>query len=128
MGKKYGFTLMELLAVVIVIGVLATFAVPGFSKMKERTYEKSAKTMLSLIFEEEKKNKLLTGNYIGCSDTNKCENDLYLELADRGVWNYSVAISPDLIVKATRVGAGATVFCINESIGTDILSGLSNCT
>lgn len=49
MQKKSGFTIIELLIVVIIIGVLATMAVPQFAKAVEKTKMGKAQNMITLI-------------------------------------------------------------------------------
>jgi prepilin-type N-terminal cleavage/methylation domain-containing protein len=47
--KKSGFTIVELLIVVIIIGVLATLAIPQFSKAVEKAKFSKAVNMIGLI-------------------------------------------------------------------------------
>ena len=49
-----GLTLLELLITVIILGILATFAIPGFGKMVERSRVKDAQTTLNMIFQAER--------------------------------------------------------------------------
>lgn len=48
MRRKTGFTIIELLIVVIIIGVLATIAVPQFTKAVEKSKQSKAESMLAL--------------------------------------------------------------------------------
>lgn len=52
--KRSGFTLIELIVVVIVIGILATIAVPQYLSATERAKSAKARTALGLIAEAEK--------------------------------------------------------------------------
>ena len=48
-GKKKGFTLIELMIVVAIIGILAAIAVPKFAQMLEKSREGATKGNLSAI-------------------------------------------------------------------------------
>jgi len=54
MKNKKGFTLIELMVVVIIIGILATIAIPSFNKSMENAREREARTTLELIYNAEK--------------------------------------------------------------------------
>jgi len=49
MRRSRGFTIIELLIVVVIIGVLATMAVPQFQRAVERAKVAKAKNMMALI-------------------------------------------------------------------------------
>src|SRR5256885_12636669 len=52
--KSHGFTLIELMIVVAIIGILAAIAIPNFLKFQCKSKQSEAKTNLSGIFTAEK--------------------------------------------------------------------------
>ena len=63
MLNKKSFSLIELIVVVIIIGILAALALPGFGVSKERALDKEAKANLALIQAAEKIYKMESGFY-----------------------------------------------------------------
>ena len=97
-----GFTLVEMVIVILVIGILASFAVPVFGKLKERTVAKEAKANLKLIAATEKIYKMERGAYTPCScgSPSACNNPatgcnalLKLSLNNEN-WGYTVVADP----------------------------------
>ncbi len=54
MKRREGVTLLELLAVVLVVGIVAAFAVSSFTNMVEKARVKDAQTTLNMIFQAER--------------------------------------------------------------------------
>jgi len=89
-----GFTLTELLVVIIVIAVLTAVALPTFRSAVRHSRDKEAKSMLRLIAQSEEMYKLESeGYYVDCSDTSNCNNVLDLSIASGASagWSYKVS-------------------------------------
>lgn len=98
MKKTYltGFTLMEMLVVIIIIGVLATLSVTHYGSYKERTLDREAQVNLKLIAAAEKIYRMeQTTFYPGTgsqSDIATINADLKLSLpaGSNRNWDYTV--------------------------------------
>lgn len=91
-----GFTLVELLIVIMVMGILLTLVLPGFTKTKERVYDKEAVVNIRLIQQAEKIYRMENGGYFPISDVgeavndiNEINNNLRLDLNER-IWDYYI--------------------------------------
>jgi prepilin-type N-terminal cleavage/methylation domain-containing protein len=49
MDRKHAFTMLELMVVVVIVGIIATFAIPNYTKSVDQSYEKDAVNNLTLI-------------------------------------------------------------------------------
>lgn len=61
-----GFTLVELMIVVAIIGILAAIAIPNFQKYQAKSRQKEAQLQLAAIYTAEKSFNGEYGSYMGC--------------------------------------------------------------
>lgn len=75
MNKK-GFTLLELLVVVLIIGILAGIALPQYKKVVEKSKMAEAVSTVKVISDAQQRYYLVHGNYASCKDLNALDIDL----------------------------------------------------
>lgn len=114
MGRKRrnildGFTLVELLVVIVVIAILISLAVPTYIRTTEKVRAGEAITNLELIYTGERVYRLQIGVYspdlADADDINTALN-IFIEPKD---WSYDVdgSLSTTFTATATRGGSGA---------------------
>lgn len=109
-----GYNLLELLLVVIIISVLASIALPNYTKAKEHALGREAIANLKIIAAAERIVKLETTSYQACATTSACNNALSLDLSSNN-WAYSVGIiggGADFHANAARQGSGGYYDCL----------------
>ncbi|MDD4957286.1 MAG: type IV pilin protein [Candidatus Omnitrophica bacterium] len=114
LGRK-GFTMLELLMVVIIIGILATLAVPQYMSFVEKARAAEAVGTIGAIRTAENLNKLEAGTYTSNV------NELSLDFPTQGnttYWTYSVSSATDtgFVVTATRTAKKAATNVIGQTI------------
>ena len=125
-----GFTLLELLMVIIVIGILASVAIPQYQNFIEKARASEAVNFIGQIIKAEELVKLETDNYTYIL------GDLLLEIpADNTThWNYTIGNPPPatsiLFISAQRTNLDATASIQGTNImwfidvfGVDVWSG-----
>lgn len=88
------FTLLELLIVIIIIGILASIAIPQYRKAVERAWGAEAYSGLKRIEEAEQIFYSDHQNYYACQSplTAECQKALNIKLAQTG-WQYGISAS-----------------------------------
>ena len=121
-----GFTLIELMIVVAIIGILAAIAIPNFVKFQCRSKQSEAKTNLKAVYVAE--------------EAYRSENDKYQTLAQVGYapkgnkirYTYTVAVSNALTESsflATATGTQDAVSIDTWTVDNDnrLLNTVNNC-
>ncbi len=115
--RRGGFTLAEVLIVIVIIGMLAALSIPSFERSVERARVKDAQVTLQMIFQAERIFLLDQGTSYGTltppppSYTGTLVANNYLPAPSGNDWTYSAVISPPGTIPtfqatATRVQPG----------------------
>ena len=110
-----GFTLLELITVIIIIGILASLGMGNLNSFKTKTLEKEAKANLILIRGAEKIYRMETGAYYpssGVVTTSSINTTLKLALSTNN-WTYGIASGFTACGKS--VLDSANCWCINSA-------------
>jgi type IV pilus assembly protein PilE len=122
---KKGFTLLELLIVVIVISVLASFAVPQYLTAVERAKGAKAQNALGLISQAEKMYRAENDVYInfaaGAADGTLGDYIELTEVDNDQDWTYTVTGSSATAFTATATRAagansGDTITLVQDGV------------
>ena len=121
---KKGFTLTDLIVVIIIIGILAVLAFPNFSKTKESTVDKEAQANLKLMSAAEKIYHMENNFYVISADRAEINSNLKLALPVQN-WNYKIVSDADFTAKAQRVNDAANAWCMRRADENPYKTGCS---
>ena len=88
--KSYGFTLIELMIVVAVIGVLAAIAIPAYSNYVDRATRADAKSSLLTIAQRLERCYTITNSYRGAGCPTSGEGGL---VSDEGFYRIVINVN-----------------------------------
>lgn len=121
---RKGFTLVELIIVVIVVGILATIAIPQYLRATERAKGAKARNALGLMSGAEKQCRAETDTYT----TNIATLDTYVEMASITAdtdWAYTIPVAntATFTIQARRSGgslAGRIITLDDRGVWTGV--------
>lgn len=109
-----GFTLIELLIVLIIVGILAGLSVPTYTRTRERSLDREARTALSLIQAGERMFRLREGRFYASSNLDDINADLQLSLTAQS-WTYNISATITTFTATATRNGGARVWQIDEN-------------
>ena len=114
MKNKKGFTLLEIMIVIVIIGILSTLGISQYIPARERAFGKEAIANLKLIRAAEKIYYMELGTYYGPQNNVTFINtNLKLQLVETN-WDYNIesANATSFTAIADRQGSGTYSTCL----------------
>ena len=117
---KAGFTMIELLVVLIIIGILVSLNMGNFSRSTEKNKAREAEANLQLIYTAQQRYYLDEGKYYNC--TSPCDDisdslNLGIKLeGDSFTYSINATTGPSFTATATRAGSGLACSGMNMTI------------
>jgi prepilin-type N-terminal cleavage/methylation domain-containing protein len=90
-----GFTLVEILIVVVIIGILAAIAIPTYFKYVERGYASDAKVQMKNILENSKLYYSENAEFPEDVETMNAEGYANVQRSTLDKWNFTIDLSYD---------------------------------
>lgn len=114
---KNGFTVLELVIVIVILAILATIALPAYNQSREVTYNNQAKADLKLIMNSEKNYYLDMGYYYPSSGSvtniDAINRNLSIGVPSGSERRWNITVNSAGCGQATRFGGDGRIWHMN---------------
>ncbi|MGE6528921.1 type IV pilin protein [Pseudomonas sp. NPDC077382] len=122
MTKQRGFTLIELMIVVVIISILAAIAIPSYTAYLDRAACEDGKSLLMRAAADAERHRAQNrGSYVGFVDLPQATNQFAIAAANITAAGYTLTATAE-----GRLNGTLTLTAANVRAGTDGLEGQCN--
>ena len=123
-----GFTLVEIVVVIVLIGIIAAFGVPGYGKMIRKSHERNAILGLTSIHQANSIYEAKTGEYLPGNPLTLTQANAGLSIDVKSLdMTYSYARTAASAYTATSAWTGGSNFTVRVDEGALLLGANNPC-